>query len=114
MGPHRSALSFTAWSSKSNFCTRRSLRRCRRVSRSPGPRLASADFPTWQFGRVVIGEGLALPGPDPSELVLEPILFRLNTGPADPDDPVRVEVVVVPFVQGLVAGFAVCDRLHRS
>src|SRR4051794_24642645 len=98
-------LSFTAWSSKSNFCTRRSTRRCRRASRSPGPRFASADFPSWELGRVVIGEGLALPGPDPSELVPEPILLGLDAGPADPDDALRAEVEVVALVEELPARF---------
>ena len=46
--------------------------------------------------------GVAPPGPDPAELLPEPVFLVLDAGPADINQALRVEVVVVALVQGLI------------
>ncbi len=70
---------------------------------------ASADFPTWA---AVAAGGIPLPGPELAELVSEPGLLGFDTLPADPDDALGDEFVVVALVEGLAAGLALCDRFQ--
>src|SRR5687768_3409459 len=72
--------------------------------------LASADFPA--LGPVAAG-GISLPHADPTEFLPQSGLLNLDTRPADPDDALENEVVIVALVEGLSAGLAMVVRFHR-